>query len=207
MSAVAEQTPFDWRFDSASYSGSSDRLEREVTKYSSDVSRVRFSAQRSTVEPSGDANGRPLRESTDLIPSIEVDDQVASLSKRFPQRPIYHGRATLAPSQEWEGYVDSINDRTFFVKLCNVKDGSGLPVEEGEFELRELSEAERSRLEVGSIIRWVVGFERKPNDQRQKVSRLHLRRLPVFRASDIVNALAEAEELLSGLVEDDAAEI
>ena len=46
------------------------------------------------------------------------------------------------------------------------------------------------RLRLGSIFRWVIGYERSASGTKQRVSRIVFRELPVVTEQDI----AEAEE-------------
>ena len=67
----------------------------------------------------------------------------------------------------------------------------------------DLSEFQRPELEEGSMIRWVIGYQRLPGGQRQNVSELYIRKVPMHSKREIDAALNAADELLSGLnVED-----
>lgn len=92
--------------------------------------------------------------------------------------------------QEWEGYVTEIGEDDFTVQLLDLTAGSSHEEEEAAIPLSEISEDDLKRLHLGSIFRWVIGYERSASGTKQRVSRIVFRELPVVTKQDI----AEAEE-------------
>ena len=133
-----------------------------------------------------------------------IDNVVAPLSVRRLGGEIYRNTRSLNPISEWEGFVDYIEGNEFLVRMTNIQSGSPLPMDEATFQINELSDYQRRHLEVGAIVRWVIGMERLPSDQRRKVSELHFRRLPAHSNSEYQTALIQAKEIIDGITWDDA---
>ncbi|SHE36113.1 hypothetical protein SAMN05444339_101152 [Loktanella atrilutea] len=208
MAITAEQTLFDLRgLEETVYSGNVNKWSDIVARYSQDITQVSRSLDDAPSEEGETFASRKLNKGTTrtyysdgLLSDLSTVDERGYQKPKLPKK----NTSTLTPTQEWEGFVELIKETKFVVRLTNVKDATGSPTEAAEFEMRELPYADQKRLEIGSLVRWVVGFERLPNDQRQRVSRLHMRRLPVFTSKDIERAYADADDLLEGLTWDDA---
>ena len=134
----------------------------------------------------------------------EIDDVVAPLSARQLGDQFCRNTRSLNPISEWEGYVESIEENVFLVRMVNIRSKSQLPEDEATFQINELSDYQRQHLEVGAIVRWVIGMERLPSDQRRKVSELHFRRLPPHSNREYRTALTQAEEIINAVTWDDA---
>ena len=68
----------------------------------------------------------------------------------------------LHPLQEWEGYVVEIGDTDFTARLVDLTAGSSYEEEEATVPLNELSDNDIVKLRIGSLFRWVIGYERSP---------------------------------------------
>ena len=90
---------------------------------------------------------------------------------------------------EWEGSVDSIEGDEFVARLCNVTTGEILPTEEARFPVSDLNDVQRGSLEQGAIFRWVIGLQRLPNGNKQRVSELFFRRLPAHSQREMDETL------------------
>ena len=131
-----------------------------------------------------------------------INDLVTAYSRRSPGVRKLNSRS-FSPISEWEGYVEKIEGDNFYAKLVNIRSSSGFAEDEGLFSIMDLSEFQRPELEEGSMIRWVIGYQRLPGGQRQNVSELYIRKVPMHSKREIDAALNAADELLSGLnVED-----
>ena len=97
----------------------------------------------------------------------------------FPRRP------TLHALQEWEGYVVDIGEEEFVARLVDLTAGREHESEEAIIPMAEISERDASRMVVGSIFRWVIGYERSPEGTRKRVSQIVFRDLPRVTASDL----------------------
>ena len=113
---------------------------------------------------------------------IDLPD-LAQVSLTFPQVSFHR-------LQEWEGYVIEIGEDDFTVRLLDLTAGSSHEEEEAVIPLSEISEDDHKRLRLGSIFRWVIGYEHFASGTKQRVSRIVFRELPVVTEQDI----AEAEE-------------
>ena len=135
-----------------------------------------------------------------------IDDVVAPLSARQLGDQFSRNTRSLNPISEWEGYVESIEENVFLVRMVNIRSKSQLPEDEATFQINELSDYQHQHLEVGAIVRWVIGMERLPSDQRRKVSELHFRRLPPHSNREFQTALTQAKEIINAITWDDASE-
>ena len=106
------------------------------------------------------------------------------------QVPRTVSQASFHLLQEWEGHVTEIGEDDFTVRLLDLTAGSSHEEEEAVIPLSEISEDDLKRLHLGSIFRWVIGYERSASGTKQRVSRIVFRELPVVTKQDI----AEAEE-------------
>ena len=119
---------------------------------------------------------------SDVGTIIDLPD-LAQISRTVPQ-------VSFHLLQEWEGYVTEIGEDDFTVQLLDLTAGSSDEEEEAVISLSEISEDDLKRLRLGSIFRWVIGYERSASGTKQRVSRIVFRELPVVTKQDI----AEAEE-------------
>ena len=147
-----------------------------------------------------------LTNKTTSTVDTDIDDFVTPLSARQLGDEFIRNARSLNPISEWEGYIESIEENVFLVRMVNIRSKSQLPEDEATFQVNELSDYQRQHLEVGAIVRWVIGMERLPSDQRRKVSELHFRRLPAHSNREYQTALTQAKEMIDGITWDDASE-
>ena len=95
---------------------------------------------------------------------------------------------SLTPLMEWEGSVEAIKGEEFVARLVNVATGELPPTEEARFPISELSDFQRENLKTGAIFRWVIGLQRLPNGNKQRVSELFFRRFPAAHSEKEINA-------------------
>ena len=197
MLAAVRQKIFDERYKESVYSGArfeEDEILEELIGDYNDFYKSSFENFRDTTE------GHTLPEGVDYstlensLGHLSIDELVAPFPKRRDPLVVSNRIHSFSPISEWEGYVTAISDTTFFANLVNIKDESGLPDDEAEFQLLDLSESERMNLQIGSVVRWVVGFEKLANDMRQRVSRVHVRRLPAHSLKEYEKTLLEEKE-------------
>ncbi len=119
---------------------------------------------------------------SDVGAIIDLPDPT-KVSRTVPQ-------ASFHPLQEWEGYVIEMGRDDFTARLLDLTAGSSQEEEEAVFPLAEISEDDLKRLRLGSIFRWVIGYERSASGTKRRVSQIVFRDLPVVTKQDI----AEAEE-------------
>ena len=128
-----------------------------------------------------------------------IDELAIPFSMRKADALRLSNQRSLTPLIEWEGYVESIEGDEFRLRLVNIASGNAVPDEEAVFSMNDLSFEQKSRLAVGSIVRWVIGYERLASDQRRRVSELHFRRLPAHTEKDYKRAFARADDLISAI--------
>ena len=102
----------------------------------------------------------------------------------FPN-PRRHRTVTFHALQEWEGYVTEINDTNFTANLIDLTAGASFEKEEADIPIDEISEEDASKMQVGSIFRWVIGYERSMAGTKKRVSHIVLRDLPAITKSDL----------------------
>lgn len=102
------------------------------------------------------------------------------LPTRSRQTPSFHAL------QEWEGYVVEINDADFTARLTDLTAGASYAGEEADIPLEEVSESDAARMQVGSIFRWVIGYERSPSGTKKRVSQIVFRDLPAVTKADLL---------------------
>lgn len=110
-------------------------------------------------------------------------------------------RSTYHALQEWEGYVQSIGEEEFGVVLCdltspqNAKSTTTLPIS-------DLTDEERQALDLGSIFRWTIGYERTPAGQKKRVSRIIFRQMPQWTDAEIAASEDAAKKQTESIVWD-----
>jgi hypothetical protein len=104
--------------------------------------------------------------------------------------------ASFTALQEWDGYVVSIGPDSFLARLTDITSNGRADSEEVEISLDELSDSSAAKLSEGSLFRWSIGYERTMGGQKTRVSRIILRLLPRWQASDLERAKAEASEIV-----------
>ena len=102
----------------------------------------------------------------------------------FP-KPRRHPAVTFHALQEWEGCVTEINDTNFTANLIDLTAGASFEKEEADIPIDEISEEDASKMLVGSIFRWVIGYERSMAGTKKRVSHIVLRDLPAITKSDL----------------------
>ncbi len=97
--------------------------------------------------------------------------------------------------QEWEGYVLEIGSEEFTARLVDLTLGQSTADEEANFLLEDLTDDDVELLAVGSIFRWIIGYQRYSGGPKQRVSQLVFRRIPAWTQRDFDYAESAGEEL------------
>ena len=79
--------------------------------------------------------------------------------------------------QEWEGYIVDMEGDELVARLVDLTAGSTHEEEVVVIPLAEFSECDAATVRVGSIFRWVIGYERSPSGAKKRVSQIVLRDL------------------------------
>ena len=104
----------------------------------------------------------------------------------FPQPlPLPQPAATFHALQEWEGYVLEIGETDFVARLVDLTAGSAQEDEEAVIPLVELSDEDADKMCLGSIFRWVIGYERTVAGSKRRVSQIVFRDLPAITLKDL----------------------
>ena len=113
----------------------------------------------------------------------------------FPPRPTpARPSATLHALQEWEGYVVEMDNDEFVARLVDLTASSTHEEEEAVVPLAEVSECDIATVGVGSIFRWVIGYERSPAGTKKRVSQIVFRDLPRMTERDFHDGRSWARE-------------
>ncbi len=126
--------------------------------------------------------GAPDTVSSRLHSANRVDFPPVNFSP--PARPA-PSRATLHALQEWEGHVVDIGEDGFVARLVDLTAGRIHESHEATVPMAEISEHDASRMVVGSIFRWVIGYERSPAGTRKRISQIVFRDLPRITEADM----------------------
>ena len=111
---------------------------------------------------------------------------LATVSRTVP-------RTSFHLLQEWEGYVILKRREDFTARLLDLTSGSTYEEEEAVIPFSEITDDERKCMRLGSIFRWVIGYERSASGAKQRVSRIVFRDLPVVTEREIVEAEQRAK--------------
>jgi len=100
--------------------------------------------------------------------------------------------------QEWEGQVQEVGERVFSARLVDLTRESKVETEEADLPIEDLGEADRRLVVPGATFRWIIGY-RWTNGEKERFTRVVIRRLPIWTEGEIRSADQEAAELHSDL--------
>ena len=98
--------------------------------------------------------------------------------------------------QEWEGYVVEMGGDDLVARLVDLTAGSSHEDEEAVIPLAAISESDVAAVDVGSIFRWVIGYERSPAGTKKRVSRIVFRDRPRMEERDFQEGRRWARETI-----------
>jgi len=101
--------------------------------------------------------------------------------------------------QEWEGQVQEVGDVYFSARLVDLTRGEKEETEESDLPIDDLVEADRTLLVPGAVFRWIIGY-RWEDGEKERFTRVVIRRLPVWTEKEIRAADREAAELFNAFV-------
>jgi len=131
--------------------------------------------------------------SSDTGTRLAIDPLPADIEKRLRDNP--GDIASFTALQEWDGYILEVTEDTFRARLIDLTNKTDSHVEEEvEISLNELDDESQSRLSVGTLLRWSIGYQRARSGQKTRVSKIIIRRLPVWREEEIQAAKRKALE-------------
>ena len=139
---------------------------------------------------------RPIDEAS--VSSLDSDQDVEDLREVTNVVPFGRSRAPVAmlhALQEWEGYVVELTDTQFTARLLDVTAQAAFEEEEADIPYDEISDVDRPKIRLGSIFRWVIGYERSAAGTKKRVSQIVFRDLPAVAKSDLLAAEAWAAKM------------
>ena len=159
---------------------------------------VRWALAPSVEAKTGRANGQdaPTEMPIPLVDHAGNRADAAPVLSFPPQLSLPRPRATLHALQEWEGYVVEMDGDELVARLVDLTAGSTHEEEEAVIPLAEISECDLATVRVGSIFRWVIGYERSPSGTKKRVSQIVFRDLPRMTERDFREARSWARETL-----------
>ena len=116
-------------------------------------------------------------------PEWQDDSSRPKLLLLKPDISLFRGPVFVA-MQEWEGYVIEIRQREFVARLLDITAGAKREEEEATISFEEISSADREMMRLGSIFRWVIGYEHTVGGVKRRVSQIVFRQLPVLTQAD-----------------------
>ena len=137
-----------------------------------------------------------------MIPFTKGGQRVQELSE-LVGGPLHRERrreiSSFHPLQEWEGHVIEISEARFTARLHDLTAGTHIDDEEADIPMSELSQADAAKMKVGSIFRWVIGYEIAADKPKKRVSQIVFRDLPAVTQSDQRAGEAWALRVLAAL--------
>ena len=118
------------------------------------------------------------------------------MNRSHPSRSTPEPKASGHVLQEWEGYVVEIRGDEFVARLVDLTAGSTHEEEEAIIPKAVISENDVATVVVGSIFRWVIGYERSPAGTKKRVSRIVFRDQPRMTERDFREGRRWARETM-----------
>ena len=159
---------------------------------------IRLVLEQGTGSPTASVHDQDMKRGTQsAFTSREQDGDVLSRVLDFPQPQVRRSPpVTLHALQEWEGYVTEINDTEFTAKLTDLTAKATYAGEEAIIPIDEISEADADKMQVGSIFRWVIGYERTAGTKK-RVSHIVFRDLPAITKTDLRDGEEWARKIMA----------
>jgi len=111
-------------------------------------------------------------------------------------------RTAFHAIQEWEGYVVKFEDDSIVAHLVNLTEGDTYASEAAIIPIEEISEHDMNIAKIGSIFRWVIGYEETIEGTRKRVSSIVFRDLPKVTENDIREGDEWAKKIASVISDD-----
>ena len=139
-------------------------------------------ARRERGTPQSSANAQVAQLATEREQDMEFLNAVMNVT---PIRTRPAPTVTLHALQEWEGHVIEINEKEFTARILDLTANATFEEEEADIPFEELSDDELGKLRIGSIFRWVIGYQRSVSGTKKRVSQIVFRDLPAITKSDL----------------------
>ena len=129
------------------------------------------------------------------------DSMVIQLRTPEPRRELRNW-VTMHALQEWEGHVLHKGAKEFTARLRDVTaegvraDPGATAEEEATIPLSELADADLTRIQPGTVFRWVIGYQRAASGTKKRMSEIVLRDLPSITDQDTAQGSKWAERVM-----------
>ncbi len=122
-------------------------------------------------------------------------ESIVNFPPAVPEKrgPMFHA------IQEWEGYVVEIENNNIVAHLVDLTAGKSFESEEAVIPFTEISDHDLKFLKIGSIFRWVIGYEQTIEGTKKRVSNIVFRDLPRLTANDKQDGIDWANKISSVL--------
>lgn len=122
-------------------------------------------------------------------------ESIVQFPPAVPERqgPMFHA------IQEWEGYVVEIEHNNIVAYLVDLTAGKSFESEEAIIPFTEISDHDLNIVKIGSIFRWVIGYEQTIEGTKKRVSNIVFRDLPRVTANDKQDGIDWANKIASVL--------
>jgi hypothetical protein len=107
--------------------------------------------------------------------------------------PVSPPKNDFVSLQKWEGIVEEVYEDSFEARLIDLT--SNTPDEVAEIPLEEVSKDDYPLIEEGAIFYWNIGYRDKVSGQRERVTFIRFRRLPMWQKRELKVAERNAEEI------------
>ena len=155
-----------------------------------------------------DTRGESSNDATSIAPTaIKADDGKTRILHIPEPLPETRHWVTMHPLQEWEGYIIGMRESQFVARLrdltaeSSASDRERVPEEEATVSSSEVSDEDLGRMQVGSVFRWVIGYERAATGTKRRISQIVFRDLPSLTQEDKIEGLSWAREIMASLKE------
>ena len=139
-----------------------------------------------------------FRRST-MSTDYRIEQDIGFLSQIVVMAKPQLGRSsgvTFHALQEWEGYVTDISDTEFTARVTDLTSGAKYASVEASIPMDEISGDDADKMQVGSIFRWVIGYERRESSKK-RVSQIVFRDLPLITKADLLDGREWAREIVA----------
>jgi hypothetical protein len=94
--------------------------------------------------------------------------------------------------QKWEGYVERLTSTGFHALLVDITRGDD-EEERTEFDFDEVSDFDRPLIQAGAVFYWSLGYRVRASGQREGLSVIRFRRMPMWTPEELDEADRAAE--------------
>jgi hypothetical protein len=151
-----------------------------------------------------DSINSQINENKELLNDNETNyrielNKLNILTPQISKKPYPKYKNYISKSQNWIGYVISIDKETFSAKLEDINNPTTYEI--AEFELNDISPGDLNLLKLGAIFYWSVGFGNQ-NGQHIKQSFIRFKRAALIHEEEFDKLMDEADNIYKNLTWD-----